>query len=83
MDTRVCPGCMGSGEQMELSVFAGPDNAAYDLVSCSTCHGLGQVPLEPVRRRVAPAPKYPRGKNPAILAAIAAIEKHFPKTKKR
>lgn len=83
MDTRVCGYCGGTGEVWVLR-FSGSQSDADELVPCSACHGKGQVPLEPVRLKPSrPAPRYKRGQSPAMKAAVAAIEKHFPKKKKR
>lgn len=80
MDTRVCPGCMGSGEAMTPSASAGRESADYDLVTCPRCHGMGQVPDVPIGSMMMRSePKHPKGKHPAVLRAIEAIEKVFGK----
>lgn len=75
MDTIVCMSCGGVGEVWVLTY-----KDEEELVSCSTCHGAGQVPIGGHHLTLsAPAKPKRRGENPAILAAIAAIEKQFPK----
>lgn len=71
MDTRVCPGCMGSGEMMYP---IGVGTGEYELASCSWCKGNGQVPLDVafIRRGTK------TGKDPK-KAAEEAIAKFFGK----
>lgn len=67
-DTTVCVPCMGSGEAM----IPGIEFGTYEIQECRHCGGIG------LTRGGRPIPskfkKFPKGKDPAIAAAVSEIK---------